>query len=77
MRVLATALTGMEAATRQLERAAVRLSRAGITDPDQPDTLDLSEEMVQLLSARTAFEANAKVARLADEADRSVLDLLA
>ncbi len=76
MRVLAAALTGMEAATRQLEGAAVRLSRAGLTDPDQPDTVDLSEEVVQLLSARTAFQANAKVARLADEIDRSTVDLL-
>ena len=49
-------LAGMQRAAASLDRTARRLATAA--DP-QPDAVDLSQEAVSMLSARTAFQANA------------------
>ena len=77
MNVTSTALTAMAAATQQLEDVAVQVARSASPDPAQFDTVDISEEAVKLLSARSAFEVAVRVARIANEAEKSVLDLLA
>ena len=56
----------MTAATRQIEEVAARVSRSASPDPALFDTVDLSEEVVQL-----------RVARAASEVDKHLLDLLA
>ncbi len=78
MELSAIALQGMERAQAQLERSAERLSRAGRPPSDgvPADTVDLSAEMVGLLSARNAFAAMTRVLKTTDDMERHVIDLL-
>ena len=78
MTIQATVLTGLAAASEQVERAAERLSRAGV-DVATPtgDSADLSEEMVRLLAAKTAFQTAVQIAQTADEINDHTLDILA
>jgi hypothetical protein len=77
MNVAGTALTAMAAATQQLNDVADRVARSASPDPAQFDTVDISAEAVKLLSARSAFEVAVRVARIANETEKAVLDLLA
>ena len=77
MNVAATALTAMAAATQQLNDVADGVARSASLDPAQSDTVDISEQAVKLLSARSAFEVAVRVARIANETEKSLLDLLA
>lgn len=77
MTVSWTALEAMTAATRQLDQVAARIARSAARDPNSSDTVAISEEAVQLLSARTAFELAVRVTKIANEVDKSLLDLLA
>ena len=61
----------MTAARERFERAAARTAR-----PEQ-DSVDLSAEAVALFEARNAFEAGARVARVAGEMEKEALDILA
>lgn len=70
---LSTPLAGMQKAEASLNRTAARLATAA--DP-QSDALDLSQEAVAMLSARTAFQANAEVACTEMELSRNLVDLL-
>ena len=63
----------MQKAEASLNRTAARLTTAA--DP-QSDAVDLSQEAVAMLSARTAFQANAQVARTEIEMNRNLVDLL-
>jgi flagellar basal body rod protein FlgG len=62
MNVLPAALAGMNQAQAQVDRAATRI--AGSEAPSG-DVVDLSVEMVNLLQARTAFEADARLVHIA------------
>ena len=77
MAVASIALSAMTVATRQVEQAAEKVARSAAPDPDQFDAVDLSEQVVQLLSARTAFDLAVRVTRIANEVDQHLLDLLA
>jgi hypothetical protein len=55
--VSSIALQGLEQASAQLDAAATQIASAG-TDGSPVDTVSLSEEMVALMSAKTAFAAN-------------------
>lgn len=67
-----TSLQGMQRAQEQLQAAAAR-----IADPQQsPDTVDLSAEVVAMLSARDNFMANVEAARTGDELQRALLNLV-
>lgn len=70
---LATPLAGMQKAEASLNRTAQRLATAASPESDQ---VDLSQEAVNLLAARTAFQANANVVKTESELSRSVLDML-
>lgn len=77
MIIQTTALTAL-AASEQVERIAERVSRAGLEAANPAgEVVDLSEEMVKLLGARTAFQAAVKVIQVADEIAQHSLDLLA
>ena len=79
MKLSAIALGGLDDAQTKLEQAAVRLSSIGQNSPDGTlaDTVDLSTEMVNLLSARNQFSVNINVLKTADEIDRETLNILA
>ncbi len=77
MSISATALTTINQALEQVDRAAegVRRATLPLREPTA-DSVDLSTEAVRLLSARSAFEAGIVLARTADEIERTTLDLL-
>ena len=62
----------MHAAESSLNRTASRIASL----PVAADSVDLSAEMVKMLQARNSFDANVKVAKTADEMDRSTLSML-
>ncbi len=68
----------MHASETSLDRTAARIASLPVTAvaPAQQDTVDLSAEMVNMLQARNSFDANVKVAKAADEMDRSTLSML-
>jgi flagellar hook protein FlgE len=60
----------MSHAMESVNRVATKVARA----PMGGDTLDLSQEMVDLMAARRSFEANVKVAQTGDEMTKALLD---
>jgi hypothetical protein len=71
MDVSGIALQGLEQAQVQFDRAAQRVAA-------QPtgDAVSLSEEAVALLTAKSQFEANLGVMKMADRIDRIAINLL-
>jgi flagellar hook-associated protein FlgK len=65
----------MQQAQSTLEKTAQRVSQAG-TNQAGGDTVDLSTEMVNLMAARQQFSASAKVAHIADEMQKSLLNMM-
>ena len=43
---------------------------------EQGDQVDLSTEAVALLQSKNSFEANTKVVKVADQMDRTLLDMM-
>ena len=75
MEIQAIALQGLQQAQSQVEQSARRIAAGA--QSTSGDTVDLAGEIVSLLSARNAFETNLKLAKTADELERSAIDLLA
>lgn len=73
------ALQGLQQADVQLNRAAAKIASAGATSADGAnlDVVDLSAEMVALMSARSAFEVNLATLKTADQMQKSLLDVTA
>jgi hypothetical protein len=78
MRVVDTALDGLNQAQAILEGTASRLARlpTALGQPAPQDCVDLSAEMVALIEARSLFQTNTRVLRTAFEMDEHLLDLL-
>lgn len=82
---LTIAAGGMNAAARQLDLAARRVSTLGTeTLPDGSGaslppaaTVDLSATVLDLIGSRASFAMNAAVARSADTMTKRTLDILA
>lgn len=71
------ALDGMNRAASALDKTATRIARMPLSAEAPPaDSVDLSQDMVDLLAARRSFEANVKTARTGDELTRTLLDML-
>ena len=70
--IAASSLRGMESAISQFQKAAENIAQA----PEHPDTVDLSAEMIALLSARDNFMANVEAAKTGDAIQRSLLNLV-
>jgi len=68
------ALEGMQAASARVESAAFRVSQAAA---GSSDVVDLSAEMVALIQVKSMHGTMVNVARMAEEADKQVLNLLA
>jgi flagellar hook protein FlgE len=73
------ALQGLQQADVQLETAAARIAGAGSNSPDAGnlDVVDLSAEMIALMSARTMFDVNLATLKTADQMQKSLIDLTA
>ncbi len=76
MSVSAIALAGITSAVQQFDKAAEGIRRATSSDPETSDRVDLSVAAVDLLSARTAYQAAIEVAKSAEEISEHAIDLL-
>ena len=77
MTAIQSALTGMNEAESQLDSTASRIARLPFPNTAPQDTVDLSQEMVNLIQSRNDFAGNTKVAQTADEIQQSTLSILA
>lgn len=68
-----TALEGMQKAETQLNTTANKIAQ---NSPDG-DSVDLSDDMVSLISARDNFMANVGAAKTGDEMQRTLLNMIA
>lgn len=74
-----SSLLGMQNAENQFQVAAGKIAQlpAALQNPQKPDTVDLSAEMVAMLSARDNFMANVEAAKTGDQLQRTLLNLVA
>lgn len=79
MDISAIALQGLQQADAQLEQAAVRIASLGATSADGAnlDTVDLSAEMVALISAKDLSAVNLNTLKTSDEMQKTAIDLMA
>jgi flagellar hook protein FlgE len=68
-----TPLAGLNTAASTVTRAASNIARSGFSG----DTVDLSQEMVNLMQGQNDFEANTKVIKTEDQMTRGLLDIVA
>ena len=73
MDISAIALGGLNQAQGNFEKAARRIASGGAASGD---ATDLASDTVSLISARNDFAANIKTLKVADEMQRTTLDLL-
>jgi flagellar hook protein FlgE len=75
----AIALQGLQQADVQLEAAASAIASEGVTSANRSnlDVVDLSAEMVALMSAQNSFSANLATLKTADQMQKTVIDLTA
>jgi flagellar basal body rod protein FlgG len=67
---LATARYGLMVAEQRFAASASRVARMG-----SDDSVDLGQEVVEQVQAKTAFTANTQMIRIADQMWRSLLDI--
>jgi len=81
MDLSAIAAGGLDVAQSRFEKAATGIASAfdaaGTPATTPADTVSLSRQTVALLSARNEFSANLKVAHVADEMQKTLLNILA
>ena len=79
MDLSAIALQGLEQGQVQLDKAAARLAGAGAASGDGAslDTVDLSAEIVALMSAQTQLSASLSILKTAGEIQKNTLDVMA
>lgn len=78
MDISAIALQGLEQANVQLNNAAANLASAAALSPDgsNVDTVDISAEVVALLSAKNQFSVAAATVKVANEVQKNTVDLI-
>ena len=71
------ALQGLQRADAQLNNAAAKIANAGAASPDgaNPDTVDLSKEMVALTTGQASAEANLATLKTEDQIEQRLVDL--
>jgi flagellar hook protein FlgE len=78
MDLSAIALQGLQQAQVQLGNAATRLAGAGASPGGANlDIVDLSTEMVALMSAKTDFSVNLSLLKTVDQIQKDAIDLMA
>lgn len=77
MDVSAIAVQGLQQADAQLETAAAKIANASAASPDGAplDVVDLSAEMVVLMSAQNLFEANLATIKTNDQMQNALVDI--
>ncbi len=77
--IASSSLQGMQKAQAQLNKTAANIAAlpAAADTPPTTDTLDLSTDMVNLISARDNFMANVGAAKTGDEMQRTLLNMIA
>ena len=75
----AIAVQGLQQAEVQLNAAASAIVNAGATSTNSgnPDVVDLSAEIVALMSAQNSFAANLATLETADQMQQNLLDVTA
>lgn len=73
------AIRGLQQAEAQLEKTATKVASWGGNSLDGAavDTVDLSVEMVALMSAANQFSVNLSTLKTAEQVQKKVIDLLA
>lgn len=69
---ISIAASGMHRASHQLEQSAGRIARIGVEGHD----VDIASEMVNVIQAKHDFKASAKVASVASDMSKALLDIL-
>jgi flagellar hook protein FlgE len=69
---LSNAASGMHRAGHQLEQSASRIARIGMEGND----VNVSAEMINVIQAKHDFKASAKVASVASDMTKALLDIL-
>lgn len=78
MQVSNHGLEGMARALERLQKTSERIARSGVPAQNgTEDVVDLSPELVAMLEARNAYEANLELTRAANEMAARTLDMLA
>jgi hypothetical protein len=77
MDISTIALAGVQRAEFQVEKAARQIAAAGTPDSEREpiDAINLSHEMVLLLSAREQLQVNAKSVHVAQDLQRRFIDM--
>jgi flagellar hook protein FlgE len=75
----AIALQALQPAEVQAETAAAAIASAGApsTSGSNPDVVDLSKEMLALISAQALFVANIATIEIVDQMQKTLLDVTA
>lgn len=71
MELTGIGLEGLRLAEQKLEKAARKIAQ-----PLAQDTVDLSQQAVDILEARRHYEANLKLLKTSDELNGQLLDLI-
>ena len=71
------ALQALQQADVQLETAAARIASSNSPDAGNLDVVDLSAEMVALMSAQNLFDVNLATLKTADQMQKSLMDVTA
>lgn len=74
MEISSIALSSMQNAQDRFDRAAAQVARA---PADPQDSVDLSTQAVEMISATNQFNTGVKIVHLGDEMQQSLLNLLA
>jgi hypothetical protein len=79
MDISSIVIQGLDQAAAQLDAAAANIATAGAGPPDGAnlDTVDLSTQMVALMSAQTLFAANLATLKTTDQMQKSLIDITA
>ena len=79
MNITAIALLGLQEAQNQMDRSASRVASASAISGDaiNSDTVDISQEAISMMSAKTLFSANLSSLETAGQMQQSILDMMA
>ena len=79
MDISSIALQGLEQAQARLEQAAAKIVAVGAESSDGAnlDTVDISAEMVALMSAKNQFLLDLGTLKTADEIQKNLIDVMA
>lgn len=74
-----SSLQGMQNAEARFQTTAERIAQlpGAWQNPQSPDRIDLSAEMVAMMSARDNFMANVEAAKAGDGLQRALLNMVA